>query len=113
MSYFCADIDAIDKWLSTAKPNSRFNYFSGYTITGSLISKAIGSKLYKLSTKGEIYLVLKRSADNRLIFDFFAIKASRPPVPSLVPYSDSKIAEKQKRNSWRTGNYVKHTIGAI
>ena len=101
MSWFCPEKTEINNFLDRAKPLEKFVYFSGY-ITGNLTGRALAKEIYEQATKGIIYMVQQRSFSHDG-FDYIMVKASKPPVRSLIPFSREKIAEIEKRKG---RNYV-------
>jgi hypothetical protein len=92
VSYIC-ELSEFKHFILNAKPNEKFLYYSGLTLTDSIMAKELKKLTYNHASKGDIYLVQKRFQD---VFDFIAIKASRPPVYRLVPLSDEKLKEATK-----------------
>lgn len=93
-TYWCCEKNDITMFLEQSQPNQMFNYYSGY-IQDHLVGRALRTEIYKLATKGLVYLVQRRSF-NYMGFDYIMIKASKKPVIQLVPFSDTKLAELEK-----------------
>lgn len=89
--FYCCEKNDFTMFLETSAPNSRFIYFKGY-LHEPLVGRALGKEIYRLAKKGVIYLVRRRSYEY-IGFEYIAIKASKKPVLSLVPFSDEKLAE--------------------
>lgn len=90
-TFWCCEKGDLNWFLKNAIPGQMFIYYKGY-MYDSLLGKALGSEIYKLAIKGLVYLVQKRSSDYRG-FNYYLIKASKPPIISLVPLTDEKLAE--------------------
>lgn len=80
-------------WELTASPMDKFIYYTGFSLTDSIMSLDIKEVTWKFAVEGKIYLLQARSKSWKL-FDFIAIKATNPPVIKLVPLNDE-----QYRNS--------------
>lgn len=83
------------RWIETAAPNSKKIYHVGFSTCDTTYSYKICSFIYKKSIEGQCYLVQRRIGPHK--FEFIAIRASKPPVVSLLPYSDSKVSELRPR----------------
>ena len=92
----CCDFSVLKEWIDTAQPNSKIIYFTGQGIGDSILSTQIGNYVYQESTKGKVYLVRKRTHEMLGEFDYMCIKASRPPVDKLVPFSDEKLKDYER-----------------
>lgn len=92
MSYIC-ELSELKHFILNAKPNDKFLYYSGITLTDTIMARELKKLTYTHASKGDIYLVQKRFQD---VFDFIAIKASRPPVYRLVPLNDEQVKEAMK-----------------
>jgi len=90
---WCCEIPDFDHFCLTAKPNTRFTYFVGPSIQMSILARTLQKRTYRCAVQGEIYLVQKRFDIDRHVFEYMAIKASRAPVVSLLPYSEEKLAQ--------------------
>lgn len=89
VSYIC-ELSELKEFINTANPNDKFIYYTGFSLTDSIMAKELKRVTYEYATKGEVYLVQKRFQG---AFDFIVIKASRPPMYKLVPLSDEKLRE--------------------
>ena len=86
----CAEFSA---WLKTAKPNSKYTYHLGFSLTDSLLSAEIRKIAWNMACKGDIYLVQKKI--QRYEYKFIAVKASSPPIKRLVPFTESNKLSKK------------------
>jgi len=94
-SLWCAETNDLLTFIEKARPCEIFIYYTGNSLSDSILSKEMGKLTFKLSQAGKGYLVQKRYKAF-YYFDFFFIKASKNPVPSLVPFSDEKFRTKHQ-----------------
>ena len=75
----------LGQWVRQAQPGQMFVYTQTRHLTDSYACKKIGQEAWKLAVTGEIYLVQQRVPNTKpSMFNYIAIKASRPPAYSLV-----------------------------
>lgn len=101
MTQWYCELSELQKFVDTAKPREMFRYYTGPCIQNSLLAKNIGSVAYDEASRGNIYLVQKRRSDHTPYFDYFAIKASKPPVYRLIPLPVGKISELKTKPKYR------------
>jgi len=89
MSYIC-ELSELKSFINTAKPNDKFIYYTGFSLTQTIMSNELRKITYEYAVKGEVYLVQKRYQNT---FDFMVIKASKNPIYKLIPFSDEKRKE--------------------
>lgn len=92
-----ADLDTFNKWVRHANPLDRFTYYIGFGLTDSLLATNVRKHVYKSAIVGEIYLVQKRDREYPGHFEFIAIRASKPPVYKLLPFSDERVRQKYRQ----------------
>lgn len=97
-SCWCCEIPDLHEFMFEAKPGERFTYFIGFTLTETLISKQLRKLVYSYAVKGLVYIFQPRFKMDPTLFEFICIKASSPPVLSLLPYSEEKLS--QERSSY-------------
>lgn len=103
---WCCELEELNKFIQESKPGEIFKYCTACSVQDTIVSKEIGKLVYVHSTKGLCYLYQKRSINYYFDFDHFIIKASSPPVYSLVPLADEKTEELRRKRGAR--NYVHH-----
>ena len=76
---------SLGQWNKQAQPGQMFVYAQTRHLTDSYAYKKIGIEAWKLAITGEVYLVQQQVPNTRpRVFNYIAIKASRPPRWSLV-----------------------------
>lgn len=98
MTWAC-DIVSFKKFLGTAKPNDKFNYYLGYSLMDSVVAKELQKIAYEQALKGEVYLVQKKVDLNYT--EYIMVKASRPPVLRLVPLASDRKPPTINRGTFR------------
>jgi hypothetical protein len=88
------ELEDFDAFISKARPLETFEYYFGFSLTDTVLSNQLRKMAYSYAVHGKIYLVQKRINHN---FIFIAIKASVPPIIRLLPMSDEKFAERERR----------------
>jgi hypothetical protein len=91
---FVADVNELYDFLRASKPGQMYHYATAYALTDTILTKAIQTETYRLAVKGMIYLVQAREKSTGL-FLYYAVKASKSPRISLLPYSEHQLREKQ------------------
>lgn len=89
-------VDQFVKWCDNAKPGDKFIYYTGFNLSDTILAKEIRKATYRFSVMGEVYLVQGRCPRRLSVFNWYAIKASKPPVFRLLPFSEEKIKSLQK-----------------
>ncbi len=75
----------LEEWIKTARPGDTYVYATVTHLTDTYASRKIGVQAWKLAIEGAIYLVQHRVQYTiPSVFEYIAIKASRPPVRRLV-----------------------------
>lgn len=87
--------EEFSRWLDTAAPNSKKIYHIGFSTCDSTFSYKVCMLVYKKSIEGQCYLVQRRIGPSK--FEFIAVRASKPPVISLLPFSATKVSELRPR----------------
>lgn len=72
------------QWVINARPNDKYIYFKGFSLTDTFISLELQKLTFSLALKGTIYLVQQKLKVHN--YNFIAIKSSLPPNPRLVPF---------------------------
>lgn len=98
---WCCEITDLNKFISEAKPNDKFIYYTGCSVQDTLLSKEIGKIVYEYAISGLVYLAQRRSIGYYFDFDHFLIKASLTPVYLLVPFADDKTEQLRKQRGVR------------
>lgn len=83
-------------WSDNAKPGDVYSYYEGYNLSDSILGREIRKVTYRFSVMGEVYLVQSRRRDRLGVFIWHAIKASKPPVYRLLPFSEEQIKQLSK-----------------
>lgn len=86
-------------WFDGSKPNDKYTYFWGESLTYTVISTKLQELTYDYACKGLLYLVRKKEGLNN--YKYIAIKASKPPNYRLVPDKEIKTSAKPKIESGR------------
>lgn len=113
MTSNCCELTTLNEWLEKAKPNDRFIYYTGQSVQDTVLSREVGKQVYKYAIRGAVYLVQHRSSGYYFDFDHYLIKASNPPVYSLVPYADEKTEQLRKQRGVRSSHHGKSSIKRI
>lgn len=75
----------LSEWVRQAPPGAMYTYATVRHLTDSFMARKIGIEAWKMAVKGTIYLVQKRVPMSiPSMFDYIAIKASNPPIRSLI-----------------------------
>lgn len=91
------------EWERQASPGDTYTYATVRHLTDSFLSRKIGIEAWKLALKGSIYLVQKRAPYTiPSMFDYIAIKASNPPIRSLVALD---YGDPTERSPYRVPGY--------
>lgn len=98
--------EEFNEWLRVSKPNDRFIYFRGETLTYSHMSNKIRQETWHKAVIGDVYLVQRKLALGQ--YEFIAIKASNPPITRLVPFD-----ERPERNRVRIQNFSSRKVRLI
>lgn len=103
--YRTCDLDKLQDFIFSAKPNEKFIYYEGFSLTDTLLTNELRKILYQYSVNGRVYLV-QQKVRNKIDphYVFIAIKASTPPIVKLVPFSDQKVRERERRMSAHGSN---------
>lgn len=88
------DLQKLNEFVHNGVPNSKLIYYTGFSLTDTVLSNQVRKMMYKYAVEGKIYLVQQRMFP---YYNFIAIKSGVPPVISLLPYSDEKLARKYTR----------------
>jgi hypothetical protein len=88
-------VDRFKDWLVTARPNDKLVYYTGETLTYSLMASHIKKEVWEMALNGHVYLVQKKLGVG--LYEFITVKASKSPCMSLIPvrdYSDKNHVSK-------------------
>lgn len=91
-------VDEFNEWFKSAKPNDKYIYFRGETLTFSHMSNKIRQETWYKAVIGEVYLLQRKLGLGK--YEFIAVKASNPPIVRLVPFD-----ERPEPNRLRLQNY--------
>ena len=89
----CCNVKELKEFVANSTPLSMFTYYTGLTLQENVLAREVAKLVYKYATDGLVYLVQRRQS--HFSFDFLVIKASRPPILQLVPFSDEKVRQHQ------------------
>jgi len=70
-------------WLLNSKPNERFVYFTGNSLSESIVGTFIGQVLMEDALKGMVYLFQRKLSPYN--YEHIAIRASIDPHQKLIP----------------------------
>lgn len=93
MNTTCCEYPLLKEWIANGKPNEKFIYITGYSASDTIVSSEIASYVYKQAVKGSVYLVRRRCSEDRRYFDYIAVKASNPPLKSLLPLPQDQLEQ--------------------
>lgn len=77
------ELENFNQWLANSKPNEKYVYFNGFSLTDTFISLELQKHTFEYACKGFIYLVQQKLLPHN--YNFIAIKASVPAIKSLIP----------------------------
>jgi len=76
---------SLSEWAKTAQPGDTYIYATVVHLTDTYASRKIGQQAWSLAIEGTVYLVQRRVPYAiPSMFDYIAIKASKPPVRRIV-----------------------------
>ncbi len=83
---YSIEFKKVDKWLKESIPLDQYVYAKACSLTDTGVTYRLGRYMWELALKGRIYLVRRKISDTRpSIYEYIAIRASKPPVKSLLP----------------------------
>lgn len=91
-------VEEFGSWLSNSKPNDKYIYYKGETLTFSHLTNKIRKETWDRAIEGRIYLLQRKISVG--VYEFIAVKASYPPLDRLVP-----IGEKSEPIKMRIQTY--------
>lgn len=91
--------DLVD-FVKVAKPNQIYTYYTGLYANDTLLSGELRKLAWDYAIKGIVYLVQSRDG---YYFNYIVIKASSPPLNSLIPY----IRERESDYTAHQRRYMK------
>ena len=94
------DQEQFINWMRTAQPNDKYAYYTGSSLTDTLISNEIRKFIWSHACRGYVYLVQKKERVH--YYHFIAIKASKIPNARLVPLSERKEVSNFRRYTTKT-----------
>lgn len=89
---------SLSEWVKVALPGEQYVYTTARHLTDEYATRKIGNLAWDFALRGAIYLVQKRVPySTPSMFDYIAIKASYPPIKSLVAVDYGDTIKEQMR----------------